>query len=326
MEPNAHKHPPVFLLLLLFLSPIVFCQLDYKFYQYTCPNLLNIVRQGVQSAIANDTRIAASLLRLHFHDCFVNGCDGSLLLDDTDTFKGEKNASPNRNSVRGYEVIDTIKSALEKACPSTVSCTDIVTLAAREGVYLSGGQFWPVALGRRDGTTANETAANELPSPFESLDNIIKKFTFNKLDIKDVVVLSGAHTFGFAQCFLFKPRLFNFNGTGTSDPSLDASVLENLLRVCPNQDDSNTNLAPLDHVTTNKFDNFYYRNLVNNSGLLQTDQDLAGDSRTASLVIYYSKCPFTFLKDFGTSMVKMGNIGVLTGQNGEIRKNCRMVN
>ncbi|KAJ7944400.1 Peroxidase [Quillaja saponaria] len=327
MESIPHKHHVVFLLLLLFPSPLVFCQLDYKFYQYTCPNLTNIVRYGVLSAIANDTRIAASLLRLHFHDCFVNGCDGSLLLDDTNTFKGEKNALPNRNSVRGYEVIDTIKSSLEKVCPSTVSCADIVTLVAREAVYLTGGQFWLVPLGRRDGTTANETAANEqLPSPFESLENITAKFTSKNLDMKDVVVLSGAHTIGFAQCFTFKPRLFNFAGSGKSDPTLDPSLLENLQRVCPNQDDSDTKLAPLDPQTTNKFDNIYYRNLVNKSGLLQSDQALIGDNRTASLVDYYSKYPFLFLKDFGVSMVKMANIGVLTGQNGEIRKNCRRVN
>ena len=66
----------------------------------------------------------------------TQGCDGSVLLDDTSAFKGEKNALPNKNSVRGFEVIDKIKSALEKVCPSTVSCTDIVTLAAREAVYL----------------------------------------------------------------------------------------------------------------------------------------------------------------------------------------------
>lgn len=64
------------------------------------------------------------------------GCDGSILLDDTSTLKGEKNALPNRNSVRGFEVIDDIKASIEKACPSTVSCVDILTLAAREAVYL----------------------------------------------------------------------------------------------------------------------------------------------------------------------------------------------
>lgn len=58
------------------------------------------------------------------------------MLDDTSTFRGEKNALPNMNSVRGYEVIDNIKAVLEKVCPYVVSCTDIVTLAAREAVYL----------------------------------------------------------------------------------------------------------------------------------------------------------------------------------------------
>lgn len=69
--------------------------------------------------------------------CFhYQGCEGSVLLDDTSTIKGEKNASPNRNSVRGFEVIDAIKANVEKACPTTVSCADILTLAAREAVFL----------------------------------------------------------------------------------------------------------------------------------------------------------------------------------------------
>lgn len=56
----------------LFLSHFVSAQLDYKFYDITCPNLTKIVRYGVWSAIANETRMAASILRLHFHDCFVD--------------------------------------------------------------------------------------------------------------------------------------------------------------------------------------------------------------------------------------------------------------
>jgi len=71
----------------------------------------------------------------------TKGCDASVLLDDTGTLKGEKNALPNKNSLRGFEVIDTIKSALEKACPSTVSCADILALAAREAVNLVRHQF-----------------------------------------------------------------------------------------------------------------------------------------------------------------------------------------
>lgn len=60
----------------------------------------------------------------------------------------------------------------------------------------SGGPFWPVALGRRDGTTASEQSANQqIPSPIESLDNTIAKFTSKGLDIKDVVALSGVLIF-----------------------------------------------------------------------------------------------------------------------------------
>ncbi|KAF2295186.1 hypothetical protein GH714_031972 [Hevea brasiliensis] len=258
-----------------------------------------------------------------FASSAIQGCDGSLLLDGEN---GEKNALANRNSARGFEVIDNIKANLEKACPATVSCADILALAAREAVYLTGGPFWNVPLGRRDGLTGSQTAANQqIPSPFEPLENITAKFTSKGLELKDVVVLSGGHTLGFAQCFTFKTRLFNFSGSGKPDPALDASFLQSLQNVCPNQADSDTNLAPFDS-TSSKFDNLYYKLLVNNSGLLQSDQALMGDNKTASFVSYYSKFPYLFFRDFGVSMVKMGGIGVLTGQNGEIRKNCRVKN
>ncbi|XP_061352823.1 peroxidase 10-like [Gastrolobium bilobum] len=328
MECTSNKHYSVLLILLIFLSPLVCCQLSYDFYEVTCPLLTPIVQTSLKFAMANEPRIAASLLRLHFHDCFVNGCDGSVLLDDTSTFKGEKNAKPNRNSIRGFEFIDIIKSKLEFVCPSTVSCADLLAITAREAVNLSLLPFpyWrPTLLGRRDGTTASESEANKLPSPFDTLQNITSKFISKGLEVKDVVVLSGAHTIGFAQCFTFKQRLFNFNSTGKPDPSLDSSLLQYLQKLCPDNY-HDTNLAPLDSFTSYIFDNMYYRNLVKNSGLLQTDQALMHDAMTASLVINYSEYPGQFYQDFAASLEKMSLIGVLTGQQGEIRKNCRVVN
>lgn len=165
-----------------------------------------------------------------------------------------------------------------------------------------------------------------MPSPFEPLENITAKFVSKGLEKKDVAVLSGAHTFGFSQCFLFKPRLFDFGGSGKPDPSLDSSLLQNLQKTCPNQADSNTNLAPLDLVTTNTFDNTYYKNVLSNTGLLQSDQALLGDNVTSSLANNYSKWPILFLRGFVVSVEKMGRIGVLTGQQGQIRTNCRDVN
>ncbi|KAK1438984.1 hypothetical protein QVD17_04798 [Tagetes erecta] len=312
---------------LLVFQPFVYGQLDYKFYDYTCPNLTKIVRFGLWSAMANDTRIAASLLRMHFHDCISNGCDASILLDETSSFRSEKDAIPNRNSVRGFELIESIKTNVEKVCPNTVSCIDILTLAVREAVFLSGGRYWPLALGRRDGLTANITASNtEIPSPFESLDGIIAKFTAKGLDLKDVVALSGAHTIGFSQCFTFKFRLFNFSGSGAPDPTLDASLATSLQTACPNQDESDTKLVPLDRVTTTRFDNVFFKNLVNNSGVLASDQVLMTDNRTSAMVLNYSKFPFLFAKDFGDSMVKLSNVGAITGQNGQVRNKCNLVN
>jgi len=66
----------------------------------------------------------------------LQGCDASVLLDDSATLTGEKNAGPNANSLRGYEVIDSIKAQVEAACPGVVSCADILALAARDGVNL----------------------------------------------------------------------------------------------------------------------------------------------------------------------------------------------
>ncbi|GFZ13416.1 peroxidase superfamily protein [Actinidia rufa] len=189
------------LFLLVILVGSSSAQLSTNFYDKTCPKLFTTVKSAVQSAVSKEKRMGASLLRLHFHDCFVNGCDGSILLDDTSSFTGEKTAGPNSGSVRGFDVIDDIKSKVEAACPGVVSCADIVTIAARDSVVLLGGQGWDVKLGRRDSKTASLSAANSgvIPSPTSTLSNLITRFQAKGLSAKDMVVLSGSHTIGQAR-------------------------------------------------------------------------------------------------------------------------------
>jgi peroxidase len=156
-----------------------------------CPTALSIVKAAVNKAVNNEKRMGASLLRLHFHDCFVNGCDGSILLDDNSTFTGEKTALPNANSVRGFDVIDTIKTQVEAACSGVVSCADILAIVARDSVVQLGGPTWTVLLGRRDSTTASLSAANNnIPSPASNLSALISSFTAHGLSTKDLVALS----------------------------------------------------------------------------------------------------------------------------------------
>ncbi|KAI3511694.1 hypothetical protein L1887_18851 [Cichorium endivia] len=316
------------LMIMSMLFLIARSQLTADFYSTSCPNLLSVVRKQVLNAIKTETRMAASLLRLHFHDCFVNGCDASVLLDGSD---GEKFAFPNVNSARGFEVVDAIKTAVESTCSGVVSCADILAIAARDSVVLSGGPSWKVLLGRRDGLVANQAGANtNLPAPTESVGNITAKFVAVGLNLTDVVTLSGAHTIGSARCAVFSNRLFNFSGTNSPDDTLlDQAMVSDLQAQCPVNGDGNR-ITALDRNSVDLFDNHYFQNLVNGRGLLESDQFLYSSdeavSTTRTLVELYSNDSQVFIDAFVESMIKMGNTSPLTGTSGEIRKNCRVVN
>ncbi|URE08711.1 peroxidase [Musa troglodytarum] len=296
-------------------------QLSTGFYSSLCPNLLSTVKPVVQSAISSEKRMGASLLRLFFHDCFVNGCDASLLLDDTSNFTGEKTATPNQNSVRGFDVIDKIKTAVEKACPGVVSCADILAITARDAVVILGGPNWDVKLGRRDAKTASLSGANNnIPPPSSSLSNLISKFSAQGLSRQEMVALAGAHTIGQARCISFRSRIYN-------DTNIDSSLATARQSNCPSTSGSGDgNLAPLDLQTPTTFDNDYFKNLVNLKGLLHSDQQLFSNGSTDSLVKTYSASPSKFASDFAAAMIKMGDISPLTGSQGEIRNDCRKVN
>ncbi|CAN6350942.1 unnamed protein product [Urochloa humidicola] len=279
--------------------------LSATFYDASCPSAHDVVLRVIQDARVSDPRIPASLIRLHFHDCFVQGCDASLLLDDDlPTIQTEKTVPANNNSARGFPVVDDIKRALEHACPGIVSCADILALAAEISVEISGGPRWRVLLGRRDGTTTNVQSARNLPSPFDALDVLQRKFRDVNLDNTDLVALQGAHTFGRVQCQFTRENCTAGQPQGS--------------------------LEDLDRVTPNVFDNKYYGNLVHGQAQLPSDQvmlsDPAAPATTAPIVHRFASNQNDFFGNFVTSMIKMGNISPLTGRAGEIRNNCRRVN
>ncbi|KFK36123.1 hypothetical protein AALP_AA4G080800 [Arabis alpina] len=299
--------------------------LDFGLYRSSCPEAESIVYSWVETAVLQDPRMAASLLRLHFHDCFVNGCDGSVLLDDTEGLVGEKTAPPNLNSLRGFEVIDSIKSDLESVCPETVSCADILAMAAKDSVVVSGGPNWEVQVGRKDSRTASKQAATtNLPSPNSTVPTLISTFQNLGLSQTDMVALSGGHTLGKAKCTSFTARLQPLQTGQPANHGDNLEFLESLQQICTTVEPS-VAITQLDLVTPSTFDNQYYVNLLSGEGLLPSDQALAvQDPGTRAIVENYAADQSVFFEDFKKAMVKMG--GITGGSEGEIRRNCRKIN
>jgi len=142
------------------------------------------------------------------------------------------------------------------------------------------------------------------------------------------IIREGAHTIGRARCTFFSNRLSNFSGTGSPDTTLDTAMLSDLQSLCQNGDGNAT--AVLDRNSTDLFDNHYFKNLQSGKGLLSSDQILfssdEANSTAKPLVESYIKDSGLFFGDFINSMIKMGNINPKTGSDGEIRKNCRVIN
>ncbi|KAL5207194.1 hypothetical protein ABZP36_031629 [Zizania latifolia] len=295
-------------------------QLSPGYYSASCPTVHGVVRQVMSQAVMNDTRAGAAVLRLFFHDCFVNGCDASVLLDGTPTAPSEKGVGANAvGSKNGFDIVDTIKTQMEAACPGVVSCADILALAARDSVNLLGGPSWAVPLGRRDALAANPSgAASDLPGPDSDINALVAAFAAKGLTSQDLVALSGAHTIGVASCASFRTRVY-------CDANVSPAFASHQRQVCPaSGGDGST--APLDSLTPDEFDNGYYRNLVAGAGLLHSDQELFNNGPVDSTVRLYSSNPAAFSSDFAASMIRLGNISPLTGSTGEVRLNCRKVN
>ena len=145
------------------------------------------MRDAVRAAEAG---IKAGLVRLFFHDCFVQGCDASVLLKpDNDTNPQPEMLGIPNLSLRGFEVIDAAKAALEAECPGVVSCADIVAFAGRDAsVFLSGSAInFTMPAGRYDGkvSLASETLPN-LPPPFADVARLKAMFAAKGHDTVDI--------------------------------------------------------------------------------------------------------------------------------------------
>ncbi|VAH08904.1 unnamed protein product [Triticum turgidum subsp. durum] len=303
-------------------------QLHDKFYSESCPSVEDVVWKEMVRALSLAPSLAGPLLRMHFHDCFVRGCDGSVLLDSANK-TAEKDAQPNQ-TLRGFGFVERVKAAVEKACPDTVSCADILALIARDAVWLSKGPVWTVPLGRRDGSVSISNETDALPPPTSNFTVLTQLFAAVNLDAKDLVVLSAGHTIGTSHCFSFSDRLYNFTGMENPsdiDPTLEPQYMMRLKSKCASLND-NTTLVEMDPGSFKTFDTDYFKLVSKRRGLFHSDGALLTDPFTRAYVQRHATGAFKdeFFADSAASMIKMGNANPLTGSQGEIRKKCNVVN
>ncbi|XAR67262.1 Peroxidase [Bertholletia excelsa] len=334
---------------------------QYDFYKEHCPPVEKIVRATTAQIFQQNRNITAQLLRLMFHDCFIEGCDASILLDNSngnENQSSEKDATPNR-SLNGFDFIDTIKAELEDACPGVVSCADTLVLATRDAIVLAGGPHYPVLTGRTDSKMSYYARAMaDIPKPDANISEILRLFSLRGFTPRDVVALLGAHNIGKIGCEFIEPRLHNFKGTGEPDASIPPDFLAEMRKICGDNTSNSSSNSPTssaappmtvtpramtETVTSRSqkgipyyqqlsssvssgsaFGPHYYDSLLRGRGLLYSDQQLMANNETVELVRFYATDDGTaFRIDFARAMVKMSNLGNFTSSTQEqVRFKC----
>ncbi|TQD74460.1 hypothetical protein C1H46_040011 [Malus baccata] len=144
---------------------------------------------------------------MHLYDYFVQGCDDSILRNDTSTKKGEKGTPP--YSLHGFQVVDAAKSELEDVYLGIVSCAYILVVIARKKIMVVGRPTWDVQLGQKDSLTPNATATMELPGLDSPLTKLKQKFIAKSFTEVEMVALSSSYTIGRASCWFFQDLIYN---------------------------------------------------------------------------------------------------------------------
>lgn len=304
-------------------------QLKTNYYANTCPNVESIVRNVVNQKFKQTFVTVPAVLRLFFHDCFVEGCDASVIVASTPGNTAEKDHPDNLSLAGdGFDTVIKAKAAVDSnpRCRNKVSCADILALATRDVIQLSGGPWYPVELGRVDGFTSKASnVEGKLPKPTFNLNQLNAMFASHGLTQTDMIALSAAHSVGFSHCSKFSNRIYNFSPQNPIDPTLNKQYAAQLQGMCPRNVDPRVAIN-MDPKTPRIFDNNYFKNLQQGMGLFTSDQVLNTDKRSKGTVDLWAGNSNSFQNAFITAMTKLGRVGVKTGRNGNIRFDCGRMN
>ncbi|KAH6805199.1 hypothetical protein C2S51_030030 [Perilla frutescens var. frutescens] len=292
------------------------------FYEQNCPQAERIVNKTIHKHFSQDPTYAAAFVRLFFHDCFVVGCDASILLDETPEHEEvEKKALQNGPFVRGFQVVDDIKKELEIECPNVVSCADILAFATRDSLVYAGMPTYNVAGGRRDGRVSLATnVEGNLPFPEATAAENIQLFERKGMSLEDLIVLIGAHSIGSAHCTVVSGRFHDKQKEKDFDRGYWIKM--QTLTICGSEDQE----VPFDPYSQHKMDSRFYKELLTNKALVESDHNLAREPRGNNIMKKLVDDQPGWIAKFTNAIRKLGEVDVLVGDQGEIRKQCRAVN
>ncbi|OEL33833.1 Peroxidase 2 [Dichanthelium oligosanthes] len=288
-------------------------------YYYRSP-LENTIRGLVEKAIKDDSRVGPALVRLLFHDCWVYGCDGSVLLDWTpyDLYNTEKNAS-NNIGLNGFDLIDRIKLVVG----DQASCANILAYAARDAAsILSNGNIdYPVPGDLKDGVRSSPAYADaELPGSTFSFAQLKANFAKKEFSVEDLVILSGAHSVGVCHDSSFADRL---NPQVAADGEINPRYQFALALYVKRQRDANptvqNNIRDMDAFSQlvagyyaggakGVLDNSYYQANLDKKVLLKSDWELTQDKDAAKKLVEYRDNATDWNIDFANALARLSDL------------------
>ncbi|KAF6988023.1 hypothetical protein CFC21_005608 [Triticum aestivum] len=308
-------------------------------------DVADTVKKEVAKAMDKNDRVGAALVRLLFHDCWVHGCDGSVLLDRTPDGGSTEKDAINNIGLEGFDLIDRIKGKLGES----VSCADIVVLAARDAAFIlsRGNIAYNVTMGRMDGVVSSAHDADAVlpPSTF-NFTQLKANFAARNFTQTELVVLSGAHAVGVAHLSSFRDRLDNATATPISvryQNALRDHVEDKTTEAVPDPTETN-NIRDMELAFRNAsgynatgvdtsraargvLDNSYYHANLQNKVLFRSDWELRNDTTGAAGrdMREFRDNAATWYLLFGKAMAKLSEIPA-EGTRFEIRKDCRTTN
>ncbi|CAA6672509.1 unnamed protein product [Spirodela intermedia] len=289
-------------------------KLAVDYYAASCPRAAEIVSETVVSKQIASPTTAAGTLRVFFHDCFLDGCDGSVLVSSTAFHRAERDADINL-SLPGdaFDLVVRAKTAVELACPaSSPAPTSSPSPPATSSPCSAAPSSRPP---RPQGQPRLPCRPRRRAPPPRQRHRLPAHRAIRAARLLGAGARRAVRRAHRRVCALQGVR--STGGPGRwrrADAAAEPRYAEAVRRACADYRSRPTVAVFNDVMTPNKFDNVYFQNLRRGMGL------------TRPFVELYAADEGVFFRDFARAIEKLSVYGVKTGGQGEVRRRCDQFN